>query len=528
MTIAGTKVVSDNNFYSAPAGWYPDPLGLPQLRWWDSTQWTHQVAEARQPMVMQETTFAWADDEPEQEQEHTSRRERRERDRRDPVDTPAPTAQTLLQLEPPSRDDVIRDSVANPQYRTESPVSDAQAAANAGASTPTQEQQHHTSPLQSAAPQQTEQQQQRDESPLFDSMRQAEGHSTAQQQYADPSAAQAQQQAQQQAEQRAQQQAHERAQQLAQQQAQQQAQQFAQQTQNQQAQGQQAQGQPQQFGQPQQGHPQQYAQPQAQPQQFAQPGQPQQGGYYDAPVYGQQINEPQAAQYGYMQQFQAQPQAAGWVLHQGQALPDRPDFRVIHTAAVWVIALLPMLQLVVSLLLLTAFGVGANQPLMLAVWLIPYPLGVLLAFVDQRALKADGRQHTAHWALALAGAPVYLVMRAISSLREAGKGFGPELAWIGLGILLIGSIIAVPGLAIATAPGVFAAEAESSIQADAAANGTTIDVTCPTSPPVLFDQRFICEGVRADGSILNIEVSLQRVNGWIAWRVDDWGIYIVG
>src|SRR5690606_35678668 len=58
----GFGVVTDNNFYSAPAGWYPDPLGLPQLRWWDSTQWTHQVAEARQPMVMQETTFKWAED----------------------------------------------------------------------------------------------------------------------------------------------------------------------------------------------------------------------------------------------------------------------------------------------------------------------------------------------------------------------------------------------------------------------------------------------------------------------------------
>ncbi|HOB57662.1 MAG TPA: DUF2510 domain-containing protein, partial [Rhodoglobus sp.] len=26
-----------------PAGWYPDPLGLPQLRWWDAQAWTEHT-----------------------------------------------------------------------------------------------------------------------------------------------------------------------------------------------------------------------------------------------------------------------------------------------------------------------------------------------------------------------------------------------------------------------------------------------------------------------------------------------------
>jgi hypothetical protein len=26
-----------------PAGWYPDPMGLPQRRWWDSSSWTQHV-----------------------------------------------------------------------------------------------------------------------------------------------------------------------------------------------------------------------------------------------------------------------------------------------------------------------------------------------------------------------------------------------------------------------------------------------------------------------------------------------------
>lgn len=29
----------------APAGWYRDPLGLPQLRWWNGTMWTNQIED---------------------------------------------------------------------------------------------------------------------------------------------------------------------------------------------------------------------------------------------------------------------------------------------------------------------------------------------------------------------------------------------------------------------------------------------------------------------------------------------------
>ena len=34
---------------SAPAGWYPDPLGLPQLRWWDGAQWSEFTSEPAVP-----------------------------------------------------------------------------------------------------------------------------------------------------------------------------------------------------------------------------------------------------------------------------------------------------------------------------------------------------------------------------------------------------------------------------------------------------------------------------------------------
>src|SRR5690348_9738511 len=43
------------------SGWYPDPLGLPQLRWWDGQSWTEHTSDARRPsspQVVITTTFA--------------------------------------------------------------------------------------------------------------------------------------------------------------------------------------------------------------------------------------------------------------------------------------------------------------------------------------------------------------------------------------------------------------------------------------------------------------------------------------
>ena len=95
----GDHVVIDTDFGRAPAGWYPDPMGLPQLRWWDSIGWTEDVAEARQPMVMRETAerrFAWADDEM---PTRRSQRERRKRERDNPHTVAA--GSTQIQVDRP-------------------------------------------------------------------------------------------------------------------------------------------------------------------------------------------------------------------------------------------------------------------------------------------------------------------------------------------------------------------------------------------------------------------------------------------
>jgi hypothetical protein len=57
------NAVSQDNQLRAPAGWYPDPLGLPQLRWWNNHGWTEQVSAAPEPLVIQESQFAWKEPE---------------------------------------------------------------------------------------------------------------------------------------------------------------------------------------------------------------------------------------------------------------------------------------------------------------------------------------------------------------------------------------------------------------------------------------------------------------------------------
>lgn len=424
--------MDDNSFYGAPAGWYPDPLGLPQLRWWDSTAWTHQTAEARAPMVMQETTYAWPEDDLDQhaqdqaEQDLLTRRERRERERRDGNDIAAPTALTLLQLEPPSMADVQKDVPEPTSYdfyadldaRTgETPAAPDPMAATRAASL---------------------------QDPQNDGFPPAAGAFTTTS-YAEP----------------------------------------------------------------------------------ATPSAPHEESVFAGFTAAQPSHQVPQAQ----QTFDWAPSADPRSDPQYQAYlkaQTAPHAKATHNGAVWMIALIPLLQLVLSLLVLTAFGSAEASGVMAAIWLAPYPIVIALAALDRHNLRKTGHEVTAHWLWALLTAPVYLIVRAVAAIRESGGGFGPVLVWFALGLLQIGAIIAVPGLLISTVPAVFADQAEQSVMADAAVIGAKLDVTCPDLPPVLIGQTFECSGARQTGDPLDIVVSLQRVNGWIDWHVDDWGIFTLG
>ena len=87
--------MSQDNQFRAPAGWYPDPLGLPQLRWWNNHGWTEQVSAAPEPVVVQEARYAWMEDEPPVATAYAAA------DERGPVPPQQRSAPSLNQLEGP-------------------------------------------------------------------------------------------------------------------------------------------------------------------------------------------------------------------------------------------------------------------------------------------------------------------------------------------------------------------------------------------------------------------------------------------
>ena len=202
---------------------------------------------------------------------------------------------------------------------------------------------------------------------------------------------------------------------------------------------------------------------------------------------------------------------------------------VTSTVPAWILTLIPVYMLLVGMIVLLSGATAAFAPITLALVLgVPWLAGIAIAAVDYRTLKAGGMQRPAHWLWSLLGAPVYLVARLVATVREAGTGFGPVLTYLVLGLLMVGSVVAVPGLAMELAPAAFSAEAERSVTDDALSFGAELTVDCPDTPPLLVQQTFSCAATNADGDTMNVLVSLQRSNGWIDWRVDDWGIFSMG
>ena len=193
-----------------------------------------------------------------------------------------------------------------------------------------------------------------------------------------------------------------------------------------------------------------------------------------------------------------------------------------YTAAVWAIALMPAIQLGVMIALILG-GLGDNYPLILLVLFAPYLVVLFFAAFDRLVLQTWGHKKPASAWWALLTEAGYLIARSIRTWRETGKGFAPLGAYLAAGVSVLAGVVILPGLLIAVMPGVFAAEAASSVEADALGLlGAQISVTCPT-PPVVIGGTFTCIRESPDGSTDSVAVQLARRNGWIAWDVIDWG-----
>jgi hypothetical protein len=229
--------------------------------------------------------------------------------------------------------------------------------------------------------------------------------------------------------------------------------------------------------------------------------------------------EPVAQQVYVQEPAAAQPSATATLAHAKAPSPNTPGG--------WVIALLPLAQLVGALLVVASAGSGGtNVAVVLSLLIAPYFVSIPFAVADQRALRRHGYDRAASWAWVLFSAPIYLIARAIRIVMRAGNGFGPVLVWGALVLLQVGSIIAVPGLVISALPQIFSDQAAQSIQQSATVFGPITSVKCPTPPATVMGQQFTCTLYRiGSGQTYKVTASLQRQNGWIGWPVIDWGDY---
>ena len=362
----------DDNDFGVPAGWYPDPLGLPQLRWWDAQAWTEHTSEARAPIVLQPSARLGTEDLPERTQyrdeELPSRRQQRERERRE---SGAVGWDGTLDTE------VVQGAEARQGELSAQPLLEMT--------------------LRELEP------------PLTDTLdeetpgpRRATAHANA------------------------------------------------------------------------------------------------------APV---------ESVFSALAEEQAEAPA--------RAIKKTRTY----TAAVWIIALMPVLQVVAVIVVITALGLGNNLPLIVTIVVAPYLLVIGFAFYDRLLLQVWGHTRPASpwWALI---APAYLLARAVRTFKETGKGFGP-LGVFGASVTAaLAGVIIVPGILIALFPAAFAGEVQASVAADASALGADLTLSCP-APPLLIGDVFTCVATKPNGDSDSISVRLQRQNGWIAWRVEDWGSWVV-
>ena len=419
---------------TVPAGWYPDPMGLPQLRWWNNHAWTELTTEARPPLVMQvPTRLAYADEDLPTRRQNREQRERDEQysalvadgdDAQDSTRSRAPLSATLREIgAPPSAsmaeagtEEVGTEEASAEEASTASEIDPGRTDVNRTDDDPTDD-----DPIRD----------QDDDDPVDDDhLDDFAGAGGSTPEASVPRAA------------------------------------------------------------------------------FS----PTAGPVIGSPVMADSAAETDES-FNHHAQFGS--------ISRGRSVSRLP----IYTAQVWIIALIPLLLLVLSLLLLLGFGSNLNMWVAPTIGLLSYVTVVILAIFDRVALGRAGYEHRASWAWALLTAPIYLLTRSMSLSKVGPLGFAPVLVWTALGILQVGSVLVVPGLIISALPTVFTIQAEQSIAADASIIGAKITVDCTKPLPVIVGQSFSCVATSARNDPFTVTVSLERTNGWINWHVEDWGVY---
>jgi len=102
----------------------------------------------------------------------------------------------------------------------------------------------------------------------------------------------------------------------------------------------------------------------------------------------------------------------------------------VHTSAIWLFALLPIMHAGAVYYALTGLPHYAPFSSTAALLGLPFVLYAALAARDARALSDDGHLSTAPWGLALIAPPVYLAVRGVQVSRATGAAPWPLFLWV--------------------------------------------------------------------------------------------------
>jgi Protein of unknown function (DUF2510) len=432
------------NDFGVPAGWYEDPIGLPQKRWWDGQGWTEHVAEARGPVIVQEARTTFADD------DLLTRRERRERERQerrdagfdDDYDLDRDDLDDLIDFD--GFDAELNDALATAEPSTEL-VKGSDGRRHAG-----QPPRELAATLKELEAPKAGTASLDEPAPLIEPLVQPLVAENAPSAFVEDNSDTVE-------------------------------------------------------------VPIVHAT-------FADPT-------YTAPEGEASVDDLAHAVRSAPEPTIVTHANAPVTLTPAEQIPTTNAPRLSYTLAGWAIAAIPAIQLGAALLLVLVFGFGDNLPLMLILWLGPYPLVLGLAAYDRLALSAAGHAKPASAAWAILGAPVYLIVRGARTRASNGRDTALIAVWSIFAVAVAAAVIVFPGIAIAALPSSFSAEAAQSVEADAVALGASVAVACPATPPLVEGGMMTCIATKASGDSEPIVVSLQRLNGWVSWQVEDWGFW---
>ena len=128
------------------------------------------------------------------------------------------------------------------------------------------------------------------------------------------------------------------------------------------------------------------------------------------------------------------------------ATPEPGSLRSVYGPFIWLIALLPLLSGVATLLYRPGLPVGGGPasairllgpgylPLM-SLGLLLYALTVVFAWLDHRGLRRAGLAQPFHWAFAFLGGLVYGIGRSVAVYRVARRGLAP--IWVLIVVTLL-------------------------------------------------------------------------------------------